>query len=172
MKKLILGLLVASSLIACTDTAKKSETAETQTTAIEHLYKPTYTDNIKVGNQKNVLIVEQFHEAVFAKDYAKVESFLADTAVFYNEDGTTIKGKTAMIDFMKKNYAPYTFKNYKVSVTFPVVGDNGHQWVIMYDEADLIAPDGKSQYFQWVDAYRFDGDKIVGFNGFGKSPKK
>ena len=178
MKKLILSTLVLSSLVACTNQeAKTTEnnpttSKTTEATAIEHLYKPTYTDNIKVGNQKNVLIVEQFHEAVFAKDYAKVESFLADTAVFYNEDGTTIKGKTAMIDFMKKNYAPYTFKNYKVSVTFPVVGDNGHQWVIMYDEADLIAPDGKSQYFQWVDAYRFDGDKIVGFNGFGKSPKK
>lgn len=178
MKKFILSTFLLSSLVACTNQeAKTTEnnvtaTKTNETAAIEHIFKPTYTDNIKVGDQKNVLLVEQFHEAVFAKDYAKVESFLADTAVFNNEDGTTLKGKAALIDFMKKNYAPYTFKNYKVGVTFPVVGDNGHQWVIMYDEADVVASDGKSQYFQWVDAYKFEDGKIVAFNGFGKTPKK
>jgi ketosteroid isomerase-like protein len=178
MRKLILGTFLFCLLAACSNQeAKTTEknvtvTKTSETSVIEHIFKPTYTDNIKVGDQKNVLLVEQFHEAVFAKDYSKVESFLADTAVFNNEDGTTLKGKAALIDFMKKNYAPYTFKNYKVGVTFPVVGDNGHQWVIMYDEADVVAPDGKSQNFQWVDAYRFEGGKIVGFNGFGKTPKK
>ncbi len=171
MKKLILCFLVSTSLIACADKAPKTEAAEKPAAAIEHIFKPTYTDNVKIGDQKNVLIVEQLHEAVFAKDYAKVGSFLADTAVFHNEDGATLKGKAALIDFMEKNYKPYNFKNYKVSVSLPVVGDNGHQWVLMWDEADVESPDGKSQKFQWVDAYKFENGKIVAFNGFGKSPK-
>lgn len=178
MKKLILSCFVLSTLVACSNQeAKTTEnnataTKTAETAAIEHIYKPTYTDNIKPGDQKNVLLVEQFHEALFAKDYAKVGGFIADTVVFNNDDGTSLKGKAALLDYMQKSFAPLNFKNYKVGVTFPVVGDNGHQWVIMYDEADVVTPDGKSQNVQWVDAFRFDGGKIVGFNGFAKSPKK
>jgi hypothetical protein len=47
MKKVFLGLLVAASFAACTST----ETKPTET--VEHLYKPTYTDNFKMGDQKN-----------------------------------------------------------------------------------------------------------------------
>jgi hypothetical protein len=171
MKKLLLGLLVSSSLIACGDKAPKTESAETPSVAVEHIFKPTYTDNVKIGDQSNELIVEKFHEAVFAKDYAKVGSFIADTGVFYNEDGATIKGKAALIEFMQKNYAPFNFKNFNVTVSLPVVGDNGEQWVLMWDKADVESPDGKSQKFEWVDAYRFDNGKIVTFNGFGKAIK-
>jgi predicted small secreted protein len=56
MKKLLLSLLVLSSLIACTNTAKQGENAEQAAAPVEHLYKPTYTDNFKVGDQKNVLL--------------------------------------------------------------------------------------------------------------------
>lgn len=171
MKKLMICSILFGSLIACTNTDKKTESATTQQNVVEHIYKPTYTDNFKIGDQKNVLLVEQFHEAVFAKDYDKVGSFLEDTAVFYNEDGTTLKGKAELVDFMKKNYAPLNFKNYKVAVSIPVVGENGHQWVLMWDEADVETPDGKTQNYRWMDAYRIDNGKVNAFNGFGKIQK-
>ena len=170
MKKLLFYLFALISFVSCSEKVKVVENAEKQE-PIKHLFKPTYTDNMKIGDQKNVLIVEEFHKAVFAKDYDKVGTFLADTAIFYNEDGTTLKGKSSLIDFMKKNYAPLNFKNYNVGVTFPVVGDNGHQWVLMWDDADVETPDGKVQKYQWMDCYRFENGKIIAFNGFGKAIK-
>ena len=171
MKKLFVFFFAATSLLACKTEEKKTETAEKKPATVEHIFKPTYTDNFKIGDQKNVLLAEQFHEAVFAKDYAKLGTFLVDTAVFYNEDGTTLKGKAALIDFMQKNYSKLNFKNYKVGVSIPVVGENGHEWVLMWDEADVETPDGKTQNYKWMDAYRFENGKVVAFNGFGKSPK-
>jgi predicted SnoaL-like aldol condensation-catalyzing enzyme len=171
MKKLILGLLVASSLIACTDTAKKSETAETQTTAIEHLYKPTYTDNFKIGDAKNVMLAEQFHKILFEKDFKKAGEMIADTAIYDAEDGTTIKGKAAIVEYMEKGFTGITFKNYQIAAIIPVVGENGHQWVDIWDEGELVTADGKSTKYQWMDAFRFEGGKIVHFIGFGKVVK-
>jgi hypothetical protein len=171
MKKLFVFFFAATSLLACKTEEKKAATAEQKPATVEHIFKPTYTDNFKIGDQKNVLLAEQFHEAVFAKDYAKLGTFLVDTAVFYNEDGTTLKGKAALIDFMQKNYSKLNFKNYKVGVSIPVVGENGHEWVLMWDEADVETPDGKTQNYKWMDAYRFENGKVVAFNGFGKSPK-
>jgi len=171
MKKLFVCFFAATSLLACKTEEKKAATAEQKPASVEHIFKPTYTDNFKIGDQKNVLLAEQFHEAVFAKDYAKLGTFLVDTAVFYNEDGTTLKGKAALIDFMQKNYSKLNFKNYKVGVSIPVVGENGHEWVLMWDEADVETPDGKTQNYKWMDAYRFENGKVVAFNGFGKSPK-
>ena len=171
MKKLILGLLIASSLIACTDTVKKSETAETQTTAIEHLYKPTYTDNFKIGDQKNVLLAEQFHKVLFEKDFKAAGDMISDTATYNAEDGTIIKGKAAIVDYMEKGFAGITFKNYQITAIIPVVGENGHQWVDIWDEGELVTADGKSTKYQWMDAFRFDGGKIVHFVGFGKAVK-
>ena len=56
MKKVALSILAAAALFACSE-AKKEETAS----PIEHIYKPTYTDNFKIGDQKNVLLAEKFH---------------------------------------------------------------------------------------------------------------
>ena len=98
-------------------------------------------------------------------------SFIVDTAVFYNEDGTTLKGKDALIDFMKKNYSTLNFKNYNVGVSLSVIGENGHEWVLMWDDADVETPDGKTQKYQWMDAYRLENGKVIAFNGFGKNPK-
>jgi ketosteroid isomerase-like protein len=53
----------------------------------------------------------------------------------------------------------------------PVVGENGHQWVDIWDEGDVVMPDGKTQKYQWMDAFRFEGGKIVHFVGFGKAVK-
>jgi predicted SnoaL-like aldol condensation-catalyzing enzyme len=163
MKKLLLSVLASAALFACSD-AKKEETAS----AVEHIYKPTYSDNWKIGDQKNVLIAEQIHKDLFAKDFAKVEAVLSDTAVFNNEDGSVLKGKVAVIDFMKKNFSAIKINNYKIIAIFPTVGENGHQWVDIWDQADVELPDGTVQKLVWMDAFRFENGKVVGFTGFVK----
>ena len=167
MKKLLLSVLASAALFACSD-AKKEETAS----AVEHIYKPTYTDNFKIGDQKNVLLAEQIHKDLFAKDFAKVEAVLSDTAVFNNEDGSVLKGKVAVIDFMKKNFSAIKINNYKIIAIFPTVGENGHQWVDIWDQADVELPDGTVQKLVWMDAFRFENGKVVYFDGFVKPRKE
>jgi ketosteroid isomerase-like protein len=172
MKKLILSLLVSASLMACTNqTAKETASTDENSSTVEHIFKPTYVDNVKIGDQKNVLLVEQLHQAMFAKDFKTVGDFLVDTVVFDLEDGSRLKGKAAVLDFVEKNFSQINIKNFKITAIFPTVGDNGHQWVSVWDEADVETPDGKTIKFQWMDAFRFENGKIVYFNGFVKSPK-
>ena len=173
MKKVFLGLLVVASFAACTSTeTKTTETVEATSEKVEHLYKPTYTDNFKIGDQKNVLLAEQFHKVLFEKDFKAAGDMLSDTALMNGEDGSTIKGKDSIIAYMVKNFSGVTFTNYQIAAIIPVVGENGHQWVDMWDEADLVFADGKTQKVQWMDAFRFENGKIVHFVGFGKAVKK
>lgn len=72
---------------------------------------------------------------------------------------------------MEKAFAQLNIKNYTVTGAVPLVGENGHQWVIMFDNAEIETPDGKSQKVSWVDAFRFEEGKVVYMNGYGKSPK-
>ena len=171
MKKMLFCFLVAGTLVACNNSSKPAEATEQAAAPVEHIYKPVYTDNFKIGDTKNVMLVEQFHKLVFEKDFKKVGEMIADTALFNNEDGTTLKGKAAILDYVEKGFAGVTFKNYQIAAILPVVGENGHQWVDVWDEADVETADGKSQKFQWVDAFRFENGKIVHFIGFGKAVK-
>jgi predicted SnoaL-like aldol condensation-catalyzing enzyme len=171
MKKMLLCLLVAGSLVACNNTAKPTETAEQAPVPTEHIYKPTYTDNFKIGDAKNVLLAEEFHKVLFEKDFKKAGEMIADTATYNAEDGTIIKGKAAIVEYMEKGFTGITFKNYQITAIIPVVGENGHQWVDIWDEGELVMADGKSQKMQWMDAFRFENGKIVHFVGFGKAVK-
>jgi predicted SnoaL-like aldol condensation-catalyzing enzyme len=172
MKKVFLGLLVAASFAACTSTeTKPTETVEVSTETVEHLYKPTYTDNFKMGDQKNVLLAEQFHKVLFEKDFKAAGDMMSDTATMNAEDGSMLKGKDAIIAYMEKNFSGITFKNFQIVAIMPVIGENGHQWVNVWDEAELVMADGKSQKYQWVDSFRYLDGKIVYFNGFGKAVK-
>ena len=172
MKQLLIFAAALTTLFACTTPAAK-ETASTEQPAapIEHIYKPTYTDNFKIGDPKNVLLAEQIHQAMFDKDFKKVGEFIADTALFNMEDGSTIKGKTEALAYMEKSFAQINIKNYKIIGIVPLVGENGHQWVLIFDEADIETPDGKTQKVQWMDSFRFENGKIVHVNGYAKSPK-
>jgi ketosteroid isomerase-like protein len=170
MKKLLLCFLVSASLIACTNQETKTETAELKSATVEHIFKPTYTDNFKIGGEGNVLIAEKFHQAIFEKDFKTLASFIADTAKFWMEDGTTINGKDSMMKFVEANFSKINVKNYKQAVSIPVVGENGHEWVLIWDEADVEA-DGKTTRVLWQDGFRFSNGKIVVMNGFVKYPK-
>ena len=171
MKKLVLCFLVSASMIACTSKETKTETTEQKPTAVEHIYKPTYTDNFKIGGEGNIILAEKFHQAMVGKDFKQLGEFLADTAVFDMEDGSTLKGKDSIMKFVEANFSKINIKNYKQAVILPVVGENGHEWVLVWDEAD-VEVEGKTTRVVWQDAFRFSNGKIVHMNGFGKYPKE
>jgi hypothetical protein len=52
-----------------------------------------------------LLLVEKFHQAIFAKDFKQMGEFLADTAIFYLDDGTVINGKDSMVKYAEINFS-------------------------------------------------------------------
>ena len=56
-------------------------------------------------------------------------------------------------------------------MSISVIGENGDEWVLMWDQADIEMPDGNVQKVDWMDAFQMQNGKIVAMNGFVKSPK-
>ena len=166
MKKLlILSLLFAFSSCA------NQETQKTESTEVDKIFKPTYTDNFKIGDPENILIIEKMHKSMISKDFDAIGELVADDAIFYMEDGATIEGKSALLEFMGENFSQITLQNYSVGVSISVIGENGEEWVLMWDQADIKMPDGSIQKVDWMDAFQIENGKIVAMNGFVKSPK-
>ena len=166
MKKLlILSLLFAFSSCA------NQETQKTESTEVDKIFKPTYTDNFKIGDPENILLIEKMHQRMISKDFEAVGELVADDAIFYMEDGATIEGKSALLEFMGENFSQITLQNYSVGVSISVIGENGEEWVLMWDQADIKMPDGSIQKVDWMDAFQIENGKIVAMNGFVKSPK-
>ena len=166
MKKLlILSLLFAFSSCA------NQETQKIESTEVDKIFKQTYTDNFKIGDPENILLIEKMHQSMISKDFDAIGEFLADDAIFYMEDGATIEGKSALLQFMGENFSQITLKNYSVGVSISVIGENGDEWVLMWDQADIELPDGSVQKLDWMDAFQLENGKIVAMNGFVKSPR-
>lgn len=166
MKKLlILALLFAFSSCA------NQETQKTESTEVDKIFKPTYTDNFKIGDPENILLIEKMHQGMISKDFEAVGELVADDAIFYMDDGATIEGKSALLEFMGENFSQITLQNYSVGVSISVIGENGEEWVLMWDQADIKMPDGSIQKVDWMDAFQIENGKIVAMNGFVKSPK-
>ena len=166
MKKLlILSLLFAFSSCA------NQETQKTESTEVDKIFKPTYTDNFKIGDPENILLIEKMHQGMISKDFEAVGELVADDAIFYMEDGATIEGKSALLEFMGENFSQITLQNYSVGVSISVIGENGEEWVLMWNQADIKMPDGSIQKVDWMDAFQIENGKIVAMNGFVKSPK-
>ena len=168
MKKL-LPLALMIMFFSCTN--QKAEQLKSDSATIDKLFKPTYTDNFKIGNPENILLIEKMHQGMISKDFELVGELIDENAIFYMEDGATIQGKQAMLNFMEANFTQITLKNYSVGVSIAVVGENGDEWVLMWDTADIETPDGNTQKVDWMYAFQIADGKIVGMNGFVKSPK-
>ena len=53
-----------------------------------------------------------------------------------------------------------------------VVGDNGDQWVLLWDNATVVTETGEKSAFAWMEAFMFEGDKIIFMNQFSKPVKQ
>ena len=68
---------------------------------------------------------------------------------------------------MTKNFID--IKDYNVAVNFAVTGANGDEWVLLWDNGKTVTSDGKETSLNWMESFRFDGDKIAFINQFSKS---
>ena len=84
----------------------------------------------------------------------------------YMGDGSTVSG----IDSFKELLAGYkdaNLRDYNVGVNFPIISEEGHEWVINWDSVTYDTPDGPVR-MRYQEAYRISGGKIVRVNQFTK----
>jgi hypothetical protein len=135
---------------------------------VSYLYEATYLDSFEIGDEEKVLLVQEMHEHIISKDYDKVADYLSDDAIFKLEDGSSIEGKEAVIKFISDAYSVVDIKDYQVAVNFAVKGDNGDEWVLLWDNGKVVTAEGEASNYNWMESFQFDGDKIIQMNQFSK----
>ena len=53
-------------------------------------------------------------------------------------------------------------------VNLAVTGDNGHEWVLLWDNGSVKTSDGTSTAFNWMESFQFENGKIITMNQFSK----
>jgi hypothetical protein len=165
MKNIIL-LLSIIIITSCVNTPKEKQ--ETNVSPVSFIYEATYLDSFKIGDDSKVLLVQEMHQDIISKDYEKVAEYLHDEVVFNLEDGSALEGKETVLKFMKESYSSVEIKDYQVAVNFSVIGDNGDEWVLLWDNGIIETEDGQKSSFSWMEAFMFEGNKILTMNQFSK----
>ena len=141
---------------------------EVEKASVDYIYEATYLDTFEIGDEEKVLMVQEMHEHIINKDYEKAGNYLADNVVFNLEDGSLIEGKEAAVKFMSDSYSSVDIKDYKVAVNFSVVGDNADEWVLLWDNGTIVSKNGEGSSYSWMEAFQFEGDKIIVLNQYSK----
>ena len=121
-----------------------------------------------MGNPENVLLVQKMHELILAKQFDEVYGLFSDSVVFRNADGSTTEGIAAVKEVMETDYSKVTFENYRVGVNLVVTGNNGDEWVLLWDQVDVISLEGKKTSELYMEAFMIVEGKIVLMNQFAK----
>ena len=166
MKKL-LTLLIVSLFLSCVQTQKK-ESQEGVKEDYHNIYEATYSDNFKIGPADILLKVQEMHQYIFNKNYNIAGSYLADSVVFELEDGSRLKGKEACMKFILELYSSIEIEDYQVAVNLAVTEENGDEWVLLWENGTIVTSDGKESAYNWMETFRFEGDKIAYMNQFSK----
>ena len=164
----IYTLLSIFLFISCNQSQKNAIEKEQ---SIDLIYEATYLDDFKMGNPELVLKVQEMHKYIIKKDYETASNYLADNVVFALEDGTRLEGKERCMQFMIEGYSSIEIENYQVAVNLAVTGINGDEWVLLWDNANIVSNDGASTSFNWMETFQFENDKIIFMNQFSK-PRK
>jgi hypothetical protein len=138
---------------------------------VDYIYEASYLDDFTIGHPELVLKVQEMHQHIINKDYERAGSFLSDDVVFALEDGSRLEGKEKCLQFMIEGYSSIEIQDYQVAVNLAVTGDNGDEWVLLWDNANIVSKDGTSSGFNWMETFRFVDGKIVTMNQFSK-PRK
>jgi hypothetical protein len=145
-------------------------THETEDIATPYIYDATYLDTFEMGSEKKVLIVQSMVRDLIAKDYKKVAEYLSEDIVFNLSDGSSIEGKESAIKHISDTYSGVNIKDYNVAVNLAVTGDNGDEWVLLWDNGKVVNDNGDVIAQQsWMESFRFEGDKISFINQYSKS---
>ena len=162
IKQIIVAFLFAAVIVSC------GEKPEEIKADVNYIYEATYLDTFKMGNSELVLKVQQMHESIIKKDYESAGSFLADNVEFRLEDGSTIEGKENCMKFMVEGYSSVEIEDYNVAVNLAVTGNNGDEWVLLWDNGTVTSADGTSNSFNWMESFQFENGKIVMMNQYSK----
>ena len=136
--------------------------------SVTYIYDATYLDKFEMGNEDKVLIVQSMVRDLIAKDYTKVADYLSEDVVFNLSDGSLIEGKESAMKHISDTYSEVDIEDYSVAVNLAVTGDNGDEWVLLWDEGNIVESNGKSIIKSWMESFRFDGDKINFINMYSK----
>ena len=134
-----------------------------------YIYDATYLDNFEIGDNKKVVFVQSMVRDIIAKDYEKFADYLADDVVFNLADGSSLSGKESVIKHVKESYSQVEIEDYNVAVNLAVTGDNGHEWVLLWDNGKVVSDNGDVSSLDWMESFMFDGNKISFINQFSKS---
>ena len=136
--------------------------------SVTYIYDATYLDTFEMGNEDKVLIVQSMVRDLIAKDYTKVADYLSEDVVFNLSDGSLIEGKESAMKHISDTYSQVDIEDYSVAVNLAVTGDNGDEWVLLWDEGNIVESNGESTIKSWMESFRFDGDKINFINMYSK----
>jgi len=135
---------------------------------VNYIYDATYLDTFEMGDENRVIIVQSLVRDLIAKDYTKVADYLSEDVVFNLSDGSLIEGKESAIKHITETYSEVDIEDYSVAVNLAVTGDNGDEWVLLWDEGNIVKSNGDSTTKNWMESFRFDGDKINFINMYSK----
>ena len=93
------------------------------------------------------------------------DAFKGDLA---REIGQLIDAKAAAKQYITDTYSEVDIEDYSVAVNLAVTGDNGDEWVLLWDEGNIVESNGESTIKSWMESFRFDGDKINFINMYSK----
>ena len=144
------------------------QSKQTKKRNVDFIYKATYLDEFKIGDDELVFKVQQMHQDIINKDYEKVFDYLSDDVVFALENGSRLEGKKQCMDFMINAYSKIEIEDYKVGVNFAVTGENGDEWVLLWDNANIVSSNGRKAGYSWMEAFQFDKGKIIFMNQYSK----
>ena len=80
-----------------------------------------------------------------------------------------MSGKESVIKHVKESYSQIEIEDYNVAVNLAVTGDNGDEWVLLWDNGKVVSDNGDVSSLNWMESFMFDGDKISFINQFSKS---
>ena len=146
---------------------QKTKTKE-HTEKIEYIYEASYLDNVNIGNNELVLKIQQMHQYLIDKDFQMASNIFSDDIIFILEDGYILEGKATVMKHMTDNFSLIKIQDYEVDINFSVTGDNGDEWVLLWDNAKIVLPDGNSAKYDWMEAFQFVNGKITKINQFSR----
>ena len=155
MKKLLLILVVI--LMSCEQPVKEAQ-AE-----LDFPYEPTYQKEWKIGSQENVLLVQNLLKSFIDGDIDKGYSYMSDDIEFWHQDGSVTNNLDEFKEIYDEALRSGAFTNHSIGVNIPVVSEDGHEWVLLWDIADA-----GGQTTRYQEAFRIEDGKIVQVNQFSK----
>ena len=106
-------------------------------------------------------------QSIINKDYEKAGSYLSDNVVFALEDGSRLEGKVECVKYME-SYSSVEVEDYQIAVNLALLDENGDEWVLLWDNANIVSQDGTSAGVNCMETFRFINGKIDYMNQFSK----